>query len=419
MAQEFKCPQCGANLEIKNLEKAKMLYCPYCNSEIDLTSGTTRSLSQFTTKPLAPQSDLKLGLIGEFDGVKYQIIGRIRYKDVKSYYWWDEWLLLSEDGRYLWLQEEDWDFVLMRKYTPKVPVDPSSVKDIIEIDGYRLLVEDKGICKISFFEGELTWKAKVGEFVHYLDAYKDEVTLYSCEWTENEIQFFIGEEISVEDVYNAFNLGEPPPAALEEDEITETPFQKFTQKLIEGPAFKLTLIFGLLTALTSLILGFVGTPIRGKRYHKTDQYVISGPFKFSQKNKIYKLDIKVDNLRNDTAYLEFQILDKNGKEIASFDGEFWAESGTEGGEYWHEESLNKTVYFLLKTPGEYTIKVTRENKKRKMPDVRIKAIEGVFDTRLLWSLSLLLLVYPMGTIFLWLIAHSIAPKEVYEEDEDD
>ena len=364
MAFIIKCPGCGADLNVKNPDQAKVLYCSYCGYTVEPLTGEGKKPDPSSIRPKPSKSALSLGKTGSINDITYQVIGRIRYRDTRTKDFWDEWLLLSENGQYLWLQEEDWEFILMHKYTPKVPFDPNTAggeDETIEIDGYRLEIEDNSEAVIEFFEGELTWKAEVGEKIKYLDAWKDELILYSCEWTEKEITYFLGREIPAENIYTAFNLGTLPKEALEEgdDEITETPFQQFTRKLVSGPFFKFTLLFGLLAAFTALFLGLLGSYVRNEGYmdKKEDGVIYLGPFNLNKKGGVYRIDTKITNLNNAAVMLEGEMLDESGKPSFDFVGEYYSESGVDGGESWKESREKETVWFVLNEPGRYVFKL--------------------------------------------------------------
>lgn len=413
MAIESNCPNCGAPLDLKNPESAKMAYCSYCSSEIDLGTNEAKKLD-LIQKPKPAKSALELGLEGEINGIKYQIVGRIRYRDPKTYSWWDEWLLLSENGQYLWLSEEDWEFVLMHKYTPEVPYDPNSVEEYLTIDGEQLEVEDKSRAVVMFFEGELTWKAKSGETVNYLDAWKDDTHLFSCEWTDREILYFRGIEIPAEKIYQAFKLGPLPPEATGEGLTTEGPLQKLAQRLISGPMLKLSIIFSILLVVTGIFLSFLGKDVKSLKNNKkaTDKVVYFGPYKMDKKGSIYAIKTRVSGLSNEEVYVEFDILNENEKPVAYFDGDYYHYEGYDSDGHWEESSLSKTRSFVLREPGKYLIKANFEKKLSGNNKLKVTVREGIFHTTPLFVLAGILMLYPFLVLGVWIISGAGAREEV-------
>lgn len=401
-----KCPNCGAPLELKNSDKARMKFCSFCSTQIDLVSSEHRVLSKYAEKPAPPKSALKLGDKGSINNITYQIIGRIRYRDTRNYAWWDEWLMLSESGQYLWLVEDDWEFILTHKYTPKVPTDPNTVGQYFDIDGMHLEVEDNSDAVVQFFEGELTWKAEVGETIHYLDAWKGEDTLYSVEWTDREILYFIGKDIPATAIYNSFGLGKPPAEALEEDDDeADSPAEGIILRMMKGPAFGQCVLFGLLLMILALVFNSVGinvTPQSG--IQSVGENFLMGPYELKNKG-VYKFDTRFGGLSNSSRYFEFEILDSDKKEVANFDAEFYHESGYEDGESYTETNYQKDVKFYLEDPGKYYIRIIPE-KGKNASGLTINVKEGAFDVTPLWVAGLVILAYPGLVLLFYLMSQS-------------
>jgi len=412
MASIINCPNCSETLEIKDPAKAKMAYCKKCNATIDLLTNTASPQSNHQSWPMAPKSQLKLGLEGQIKDITYQVVGRVRYRDTRTYEWWDEWLLLSTSGQYMWLQEDDWDFTLMHKYTPNIPFDPNMVGEYLEVDGYKLYTEDNSSATILFFEGELTWKAEVGESIRYIDAWKGEDTLYSCEWTEREIMYFIGKDVPAEELYNGFNLGKPPPEAYEEDgesEAGESGFQVWTAKLIKGAPFKFCLIAGILAILSAIIVNALGIVVPsggGNRVIVDKGSYIYGPYKLSKKGAIYRVDAKMAVPKNTSIYCEISLLNKDKETELGWDGDFWHEEGYDGDGHWEESNRSKSAFFVVQEPGTYYIEVTPGKKYDALPNrLKIKLREGVAHNWPLWRMAIFTLIYPGIVLILWVLAH--------------
>ena len=404
------CPNCGAPLDVKDTSQARMKYCQFCGTQIDLETEDHRVLHAYDQKPSPPKSSLQLGSEGNINGIVYQVVGRIRYRDTRDYSWWDEWLLLSENGQYLWLQEDDWDFTLMHKYTPSQPVDPNTVGEYLDIDGNHLEVEDNSEAVIQFFEGELTWKAEVGENVNYIDAWKGEDTLYSIEWTNREIMFFLGKDIPAKSIYEAFHLGAPPAEAFEEDDGEgggkDAPMGGMVSRMMKGPAFGQGLTFGIIIIALAIILGMFGVniPSGGEKAGKAGAYVL-GPYKFSKKG-VYRVDTRLGGLNNRSQYVEFEVLDDKKETIYGFDADFYHESGYDGGEHYTESKTSKDVVLLIEDPGTYYIRVTPEKGTKGVVRPSVKVKEGVFHTMPLWVAGLFILAYPGLVLLIYMMSQS-------------
>lgn len=395
----LSCPKCGASLNVKNLDAARALHCKFCNSTMHLKAGQAE-LAESQSIVYPPKSALKIGLIGDFVQGKYQIIGRIRYINDQGEEW-DEWLLLSEAGQYLWLQEDDWDFTIMTKFTPTNPIDPSEVTEYVTFERNRLEVEEKSTAFIKFFEGELTWKAKVNEEVHYIDAWDGE-TLYSIEWTDEEIQFFKGWEKKVDDLYKAFGVKEAiPKAAYEED---EDGFEQWglLERASKGKPFLITLISGILFLLIALYMDFfAGTEVSaGSAPEFTTDSIIMGPYNLSHVNRVHKVLIGT-NLNNQELYCEFNLLDEDKELLGTFDHNYWHESGYDSDGSWSESSLRCKKLFVLKEAGKYYLEICPEVKTA--ATFSVKVIQDAFSPSIFYWMGALTLIYPGLIILLLLI----------------
>ncbi len=204
--KQLNCPQCGASLAVHNAKKARVLVCHHCGSEIDLTSPEYAVVGQAIRGSAPPSSPIRLGQTPTFDGVKWMVVGRVRYRDED---YWDEWLLLSEEGKYQWLVESEGKFTLYQPFAPTSPVDPARVRDTVNLEGIEAQVTERGRATIEYLEGELTWKARIGDKMNYLEA-EHAGGIYSIEWTEQEIEFFRGQEISRAAVWQAFGFEARP-----------------------------------------------------------------------------------------------------------------------------------------------------------------------------------------------------------------
>jgi hypothetical protein len=381
-------------------------------------SNTSNQLYKNENMVIPPASALRLGSVGNINGQDYQVVGRIRYRDKLTYGVWDEWLLLSSSGQYLWLQEEDWEFVLMHKYTPAEPFDPNSVGEYVTIDGQKLEVEDNSSAALLFFEGELTWKAQPGEIVRYIDAWKGEDTLYSCEFTEREIMYFIGKEIPVNQIYAAFKLGTPPPEAFEEDTPVYagstrggggSSFQQWVSAKIKGPLFKFTLILGIVCIFMALFVLTIGIPIYAKSSApvKDKEAYIFGPYNLTQKGRVYRVDTKLFLPNNTECYCDIEMLDNNKEEVLGWDKDFWHESGRDDEGYWEESDSKRVAYFVLKDPGEYYVSVTPENPGADLSSsLSVNIKEGVFHNGPLWTIAIVSLIYPCLILILYCLSQS-------------
>jgi DNA-directed RNA polymerase subunit RPC12/RpoP len=205
--KQFNCPKCGSPLDIKNAARSKTIVCPSCGSQIDL--GPAHAvLGTVGPRPAPKLTQFQIGMKGTLAGEQHEIIGRVLYRDNQGYTW-DEWILLSAAGDYRWLSDdEDEGVVLWHIFTPTQPLDPNTVRDgqTINLTGDPVHVTEVTHATIAYMEGELIWKAKVGDTIRALDAAGPQGEMFSIEWTGDQIEFYRGERMNRADAAVAFGL---------------------------------------------------------------------------------------------------------------------------------------------------------------------------------------------------------------------
>jgi hypothetical protein len=200
----LQCPNCGAPLEIHTGHQAKTIVCSACASLIDLTPEQAAVIGQ-ASKKVRAMVPLDLGMEATLDGVLYQVVGWLRYEgsDDEDRWRWDEWLLASAEGEFRWLTyDPEAGFVLQKKVPLAGPIDVRRATSIPVPDG-QAQVSERAQAKIIGLAGELTWRAKIGDRIYYLDAKKNG-TLYSAEATQEEVELLAGQVIPEEAIWQGF-----------------------------------------------------------------------------------------------------------------------------------------------------------------------------------------------------------------------
>jgi DNA-directed RNA polymerase subunit RPC12/RpoP len=80
-ALSISCPSCGGTLALRLADEAEMAVCEYCGSRLDVRKKPYTALgSMLRAGPKLP--GLRVGLSGRLRGVNYEIVGRLRYRDI-------------------------------------------------------------------------------------------------------------------------------------------------------------------------------------------------------------------------------------------------------------------------------------------------------------------------------------------------
>lgn len=194
----FACPSCGATLEIQH-RFSKVVICVYCGQTSAISSSGLK-IEGRQAELLDLDSILSLGAEGDISGTPFKVLGCLRYEYEDGF--WDEWFIRLDDKRSIWLQEDEGEFTMFEKETLTSAVD--SFGDIrvgqnIEVNGIQVFVTEKNQAEIKGGMGELHFRISPGAQVNCVDGNAGG-RIVSLEFTPNEINLSIGDEISVDDI---------------------------------------------------------------------------------------------------------------------------------------------------------------------------------------------------------------------------
>src|SRR3989339_95747 len=221
--KQLKCTNCGGEITVM-AKRTNYVGCNFCGAVLDTNTDEYRVINQLQPpNDFPPKSFLRIGMIGNFFGKHYMIIGRTRWQSNYMEYWaedgetgwdaetweYDEWVLISEDSQYFYVIEDASGYAISRSYTPKFPNinQGSNIKDF-DIGKNRQLLEYGG-SNVLFFEGESTYQIKPGDAVHF-GMYEKSKKAYVVESRLNtegkikEIEFFSETPVIYADMLKAF-----------------------------------------------------------------------------------------------------------------------------------------------------------------------------------------------------------------------
>jgi Domain of unknown function (DUF4178) len=108
---DLACPSCGAPVPVRS---AALPYvtCGYCHTLIRREGEALTAIGKAAVLPF-DVSPLQLGTGGSFAGVRFTVVGRVRWGWADGS--WNEWLLECSDGTPRWLGEAMGSFMLTRE----------------------------------------------------------------------------------------------------------------------------------------------------------------------------------------------------------------------------------------------------------------------------------------------------------------
>ena len=153
-AKTYNCPSCGAPITFTS-SIAVSIVCTYCRSLVIRRDLNLEALGKVAQLP-PDVSPLQLGTTGEIDGVKFQLVGRVRWQwELGS---WTEWYAELGGGTgKRWLAETQgfYTFTAPIAGTTPPPIRALKAGKTVRIAGKELTVVDIKESVCSAAEGEL------------------------------------------------------------------------------------------------------------------------------------------------------------------------------------------------------------------------------------------------------------------------
>jgi hypothetical protein len=211
-AKVFNCPSCGAGITLRAAGQTVTAVCGSCGAIIDSTNENYRVVEKVTKAqkfdPLIP-----LGQRGKLKGILWEVIGYMERAD--GAYSWSEYLLFNPTRGFRWLTEFDghWNYVLMTKDKPTITLGggmDSYGRTVARYLNKQYFLFNKGTAKVTYVLGEFYWQVRRGEKTHIED-YIRPPEILSCEKTNDEVVWSLGEYVEANDVKSAFQIKAPMP----------------------------------------------------------------------------------------------------------------------------------------------------------------------------------------------------------------
>ena len=348
--RHIRCPNCDAALSVTGEREVETLVCEYCGAQNDLTGAEARVMG-VNPEGYDPEFYFEIGDAGEFDGKRYEICGRMLFEDDEGYPA-REYLLYNPDAGYLWLAEENGHFVVS-KPTAKAPdVSPFGMfpraKVRVGNDTYQFYEE--GWSQLVYVDGALPWQASSGDTNRYADLVAPP-NMFQVEKTDNEVEYFEGQWVPAEQVWQTFSGEGPCPPSY-----GVHPAQPFVRSGVGRMLMTMGGIFALVNlVLLGWSLGGSGKQIFRQSFQANDyvKETFSRPFAVGEGPVMsMHIDAALDN-----SWIALQVAMVNAKDevVGEIEGDISYYHGYEGGESWSEGSRSSTDYFKAPKPGTYRL----------------------------------------------------------------
>jgi hypothetical protein len=392
--KQFKCSGCGGELQLMS-KRTKFVGCPYCGSVADANSLAYKVIAKMEKPSNFPAySFIRLGMIGTFQGVKYKVIGRTRFRmDYKEYWsddsgsgysnevwYYDEWQLLGENFTFFYLVEDIEGFKISEMFYPAYPNLPKGNFLKSFDSNSQKQIKEYGTVKVTYFEGEATYQVKVGnlhQFAIYGGGFQQSFVVETRLGAGNEpkeISFYKEKPFAPAKCLEAFA----------EDERVKDFYSVFNQKKKARKTFRiaytLICIVFFFMAFFSLVENDVFTQdmtlSNYKETQKTDSLteyqLLTDFFELKDVGKVYNLNVNVTMPDNMDSYTEIEVQDSKGSVVNEVVGNFyrasgdesWSEGGESGVEHWEENETSFNEVYQLDSAGKYRIRMVAQISKQ-------------------------------------------------------
>ncbi len=199
------CPSCGANIDFQS-SLSIYAVCKYCQSTVVRHDVNVELIGKMATLP-DDMSPLQIGTTGIYDGVRFEIIGRVKLSWTDGF--WNEWFIISDDGKKGWLAEAQGFFAVSfeidQSEFPDLKKLNSGIKDIlgdrlkIRNELFKIVDIKEAICVGS--EGELPFLAPQGRKTKSIDLIGPNGEFASIEIEDNKYRIYVGNYAEWEDLH--------------------------------------------------------------------------------------------------------------------------------------------------------------------------------------------------------------------------
>jgi hypothetical protein len=187
----YDCPNCGGAVSFQ-WTVAVFAVCPFCRSMVVRHDVNVEAIGQMAVLP-PDLSPLQLGARGEFDGLAFTILGRVRLAYHEGS--WNEWFALFSDNRYGWIGEAQGFFMVSFEYAPPegcVSADDATPGRVVEISGQAYHVADRKETVSLAGEGELPVASPPGRKALSVDLSGAKAGFANLEYSETGTRLFLG-----------------------------------------------------------------------------------------------------------------------------------------------------------------------------------------------------------------------------------
>lgn len=199
------CPACAAPVEF-HVSESLVTVCEFCHSVVGRTNKKLEEHGKVSDL-VQSRSPLQLGLKGQFNGKKFEIIGRVQYRHSAGGVW-DEWYLTFPGGKVGWLAEAQGAFLLtferpVSKDSPSFEELTPGTRVALSKSGDAFTVVEKGVAKTGSAEGEIPWPFRPNVDHVYVDLHGEKGAFGTVDFNQTPPRVFVGRTVTLDELHIA------------------------------------------------------------------------------------------------------------------------------------------------------------------------------------------------------------------------
>ena len=393
MTRALNCPQCGAALVLRSMDRAVSIVCENCHSILDAKDPNLKIVQRFEAalgedRPLIP-----LGTRGKIRGTDYEVIGFQRRTITEDGidYSWHEYLLFNpfKGFRYLTEYNGHWN-------------DVAPVTGLPTADGMHAQYLGKSYkhfqtatARTTFVLGEFPWQVRINEKALCYD-YVSAPFMLSSEVMANETTWSLGEYVSGTDISKNFKLPGSPPAPIGVYEDQPSPLGA------KAGAIWLTFVL-LASALLVVFIADAAISSRDVVFRQNYAFLQITPRQepsfvtpvFELKGRTSNIEVETTaSINNQWIYLNYALINDESGQAYDFGREVSYYHGYDSDGSWTEGKRDDSVYVPSVPSGRYYLRVEPESEKQFGPIQYSVTVTRDVPVMSLYLVALIALLFP-------------------------
>ncbi len=390
-ASTITCANCGSGIVLpRQADRAVQATCANCDSVLALDEAGRAVVTGTVSKT---RMLLEIGDQGTVDGMKAEVIARMKWRDPEGYVT-QEFLLYSEEHGYIYLELDNGHLCYSRpveKGPSLAHVQHASYGTTVPHDGRDYAMRAGGRQQLTYVDGALPYACEVGNVVATYDL-ADPPHYLSIEVERREhgaeVEIFEGAWLPRDKA--SVDFGDRPLAQWDQHTVHIAQPNPWMGRAGYVVGIALVAFLNLLVVVATL--GSQGAELARFTIPASatnGQSVLTPPVEIREDaGEVLTVEYSAPRVDNSWVWIDLDWVDPQNDEPVGYLGrEVGYYSGVEGGESWSEGSRRSTKYLAAPPPGTYQLEASLEYDRP--VSVEVVVSQGAYLSR--WHLGVAVL----------------------------